>query len=118
MCQRFAGHPVSARAGCVGYGKISVGPPYFNSVFIPLTAPLLRLIGIGTLSRWKRDTFENLWPKLRLPLLASAIFGVLFPLVAMDYFDGMAALECSWLPGLFWSAPRGISKSLRTWIVW
>ena len=29
----------------LGVGKISVGPPYFNSVFIPLTAPLAALVG-------------------------------------------------------------------------
>ena len=34
----------------LGLGKISVGPPYFNSVFIPLTVPLAVLMGIGTLA--------------------------------------------------------------------
>ncbi|MGB5768014.1 MAG: heme lyase CcmF/NrfE family subunit, partial [Arenicellales bacterium] len=37
----------------LGMGKISVGPPYFNSVFIPLMAPLVVLMGIGPLLRWK-----------------------------------------------------------------
>ena len=36
-------------------GKISVGPPYFNGVFIPLTAPLAAAVGVGALARWKRD---------------------------------------------------------------
>ncbi|MBI5706381.1 MAG: hypothetical protein HZC36_05265, partial [Armatimonadetes bacterium] len=36
-------------------GKISVGPPYFASVFVPLTLPLAVLIGIGPLTRWKQD---------------------------------------------------------------
>ena len=43
----------------LGLGKISVGPPYFNSVFIPLTAPLAMLVGVGALARWKRDSFRE-----------------------------------------------------------
>jgi len=34
----------------MGLGKISVGPPYFNAVFVPLMAPALFLMGIG---RWR-----------------------------------------------------------------
>ncbi|CAI8038410.1 Cytochrome c-type biogenesis protein CcmF [Geodia barretti] len=44
----------------LGLGKVSVGPPYFNSVFIPLTLPLAALAGIGALTRWKRDQFSRL----------------------------------------------------------
>ena len=36
-------------------GKISVGPPYFNSVFIPLMAPIALIIGIGPIIRWKHE---------------------------------------------------------------
>ncbi|HSC46646.1 MAG TPA: heme lyase CcmF/NrfE family subunit, partial [Gammaproteobacteria bacterium] len=36
-----------------GLGQISVGPPYFNSVFIPVMLPFLILIGIGPYVRWK-----------------------------------------------------------------
>ena len=38
----------------LGMGKISVGPPYFNAVFIPLTAPLAILVGVGSLLRWRK----------------------------------------------------------------
>ncbi len=34
-------------------GRLSVGPPYFNSVFIPVMLPFLVLIGIGPYVRWK-----------------------------------------------------------------
>ena len=37
----------------LGLGKISVGPPYFDAVFVPLMAPVLFLMGIGPLARWK-----------------------------------------------------------------
>ena len=38
----------------LGLGKISVGPPYFETVFVPLMAPALFLMGVGPLARWKQ----------------------------------------------------------------
>jgi cytochrome c-type biogenesis protein CcmF len=40
-------------ADVMGWGKISVGPPYFNSFFAPLTLVLALLMGIGALVQWK-----------------------------------------------------------------
>jgi cytochrome c-type biogenesis protein CcmF len=75
----------------LGLGKISVGPPYFNAVFIPLTAPLAVLVGIGALARWKRDTFANLWPKLRLAAIAALVIGLAYPVVLTPEFVWQAA---------------------------
>ena len=50
-------------------GKISVGPPYFNSVFVPLMLPLAALLGFAPLARWKRDEWRRLLAKVRLPFL-------------------------------------------------
>jgi cytochrome c-type biogenesis protein CcmF len=72
-------------------GKISVGPPYFNAVFIPLTAPLAVLVGIGMLARWKRDTFANLWPKLRVVAILSLVLGLAYPVVLTPQFMWQAA---------------------------
>ena len=38
----------------LGLGKLSVGPPYFNAVFVPIMVPLLFLMGVGPLARWKQ----------------------------------------------------------------
>ena len=62
-------------------GKISVGPPYFNSVFIPLAAPLALLAGIGAMARWKRDTIKRLFSILWIPLAVSFLLGTLWPLI-------------------------------------
>ena len=40
-------------------GKISVGPPYFDSVFGPLMVPVVFLMGIGPLIRWKDDSIVD-----------------------------------------------------------
>ena len=49
----------------LGLGKISVGPPYFNAVFVPLMAPLLVLVGLGQEAHWKRDRLARLARPLR-----------------------------------------------------
>ena len=46
-------------------GKISVGPPYFDTVFVPLMAPLVFLMGVGTLARWKHAELPDLAKRLR-----------------------------------------------------
>jgi cytochrome c-type biogenesis protein CcmF len=38
----------------VGGGKVSVGPPFFNAVFIPLMVPLVAAMAVGPLLAWKR----------------------------------------------------------------
>lgn len=49
----------------LGLGKISVGPPYFDTVFLPLMAPVLFLLGIGPLARWKQAELPALAKRLR-----------------------------------------------------
>ncbi|MBM3580340.1 MAG: heme lyase CcmF/NrfE family subunit [Alphaproteobacteria bacterium] len=38
----------------IGAGKISVGPPFFNAVFIPLAAPMIAVMAVGPFLGWKR----------------------------------------------------------------
>ncbi len=49
----------------LGMGKISVGPPYFETVFVPLMAPLVFLIGVGPMARWRRAELPDLVTRLR-----------------------------------------------------
>jgi len=72
-------------------GKISVGPPYFNSVFLPLTAPLAVLVGIGALARWKSDRQDRLWSKLRLAAIVAVVLGIAYPLLFTPQFMWQAA---------------------------
>ena len=41
-------------------GKISVGPPYFEAVFVPLMAPAVFLMGVGPVARWRNAPVPNL----------------------------------------------------------
>ena len=66
----------------LGMGKISVGPPYFNAVFVPLIAPILFLVGVGPLARWKQADLPDMAKRLRVALLVSIATGVLLPFTA------------------------------------
>jgi len=76
----------------LGAGKISVGPPYFNSVFIPLTIPLAIFVGVGALARWKEDSAARLARKLALTLVVSLTAGFGLTLLLAPRFSWGAAL--------------------------
>ncbi|MFO1271924.1 MAG: heme lyase CcmF/NrfE family subunit [Rubrivivax sp.] len=59
-------------------GKISVGPPYFDTVFGLLMVPLVLVMGLGPLTRWKQDEPGVLVRRIRfaLPLALAAALGV------------------------------------------
>jgi cytochrome c-type biogenesis protein CcmF len=65
----------------LGLGKISVGAPYFAAVFVPLMLPLVFLIGVGPLARWKQSRVGELAHRLRFVLLAGLAVGLVVPLV-------------------------------------
>jgi cytochrome c-type biogenesis protein CcmF len=65
----------------LGLGKISVGAPYFATVFVPLMLPLIFLIGVGPLARWRQSRIAELAYHLRYVLLAGVGLGVLVPLI-------------------------------------
>ncbi|WP_411728225.1 heme lyase CcmF/NrfE family subunit [Methyloglobulus sp.] len=75
----------------LGLGKISVGPPYFNAVFIPLMAPLAIAVGGGMLLRWKRDSLGELASRVRWMIMVCVIGGMLLPLL-MPFYSWAAAL--------------------------
>ncbi len=49
----------------LGMGKISVGPPYFDAVFLPLMVPTLFMMGVGPLARWKETSVPDLASRLK-----------------------------------------------------
>ncbi len=83
-------------------GKISVGPPYFNSVFIPLMIVLSLALGIGPSARWKRTSVSYLVRKLGAVFAASALIGVALPLLVSGAFKWQIALGSAlalWIVG-------------------
>ena len=84
----------------VGGGKISVGPPYFETVFVPLMAPALFLMGVAPLARWKRASVPELAVLLRWALGVSLAAGLLLPFAFGQ-----------------WHALVGFGLALAAWIV-
>ena len=82
-------------------GKISVGPPFFEAVFVPLMAPALFLIGVGPLARWKKAQLPELAVRLRWAFGVSVVVALALPLLmgrwsALVSFGLMLAL---WIAG-------------------
>ena len=81
-------------------GKLSVGPPYFNTVFVPLMAPAMFLIGVGPIARWKQAKLPELAVRLKWAFAISLIMAVVLPFV---------------IGGWKWRASLGLL--LAVWIV-
>lgn len=60
-------------------GKVSVGPPYFNAIFLPLTAPLAVLVGLASVVGWKRGRIADVVRQLRWPLLVAIVGAIALP---------------------------------------
>jgi cytochrome c-type biogenesis protein CcmF len=60
----------------LGMGKISVGPPYFDTVFVPLMLPLLILTGFGPMVRWKEASVGEVMRSLRVAAAVALIAGL------------------------------------------
>jgi cytochrome c-type biogenesis protein CcmF len=57
-------------------GKLSVGAPYFNAVFVPLMVPVVFLMVPGGIAHWREARWSQLGRDLRLPALAAVVAGV------------------------------------------
>lgn len=78
----------------LGLGKISVGPPYFNAVFLPLIAPLGVLVGISAVVPWKRGRWKEGLPRLRWAALAAGLGAAILPFAIEGRSSIVAAAGC------------------------
>ena len=60
-------------------GKISVGPPYFEAVFVPLMTPLVFLMGIGPIAAWRKASLPALWTRLKWAAAVAVVTAILLP---------------------------------------
>jgi cytochrome c-type biogenesis protein CcmF len=78
-----------------GLGKISVGPPYFNLMFLVPVFPLVALIGIGMHAGWRAMPADALIRRLRFPALAAVVLGVAVPFVFFETASVLTVLAVS-----------------------
>lgn len=105
----------------LGLGKLSVGPPYFNSVFVPIMLPLLFLMAVGPLARWKHADARDMAQRLTLAAVIAVLAGIALPfligawsplvalglllavwIVASSAFQIRERLKSGWPPRAYW----------------
>ena len=87
-------------ADALGLGKVSVGPPYFGTLFVVLMAPLVALLPFGPLVNWQRDQASR-----RLAMLAPwAGLAVLLGVVAYFMAPQGALKTAAGVTGAAWVA--------------
>ncbi|WP_455948022.1 heme lyase CcmF/NrfE family subunit [Lelliottia jeotgali] len=100
-------------ADALGLGKVSVGPPYFGTLFVVLMAPLVALLPFGPLVNWQRDQASRrlamLAPWAGLALLLGVIAYFMAPQGALKTAAGVTG--AAWVAfgtGRFvWTRLRG-----------
>ncbi|MFN4324526.1 MAG: heme lyase CcmF/NrfE family subunit [Azonexus sp.] len=90
----------------LGVGKISVGPPYFNAVFVPVMTPILFLIGVGPFARWKEASIPDIARAVKWALAVGALVAIALPLL-YGQWHAMTAL------GLFFAAWIAVTALLN-----
>jgi len=82
----------------LGLGKISVGPAYFEQVFVPLMAPAVLLMGAAPLARWRHGELPDVTRRLRWAAVASAVIAVVLLLVLRNAsaLTGLGLLLATW----------------------
>ena len=63
----------------LGLGKLSVGEPYFNAIFVPLTILLLILMSVGIYSGW----YKTNWQYLKIKLIKTVIISFLLTILIL-----------------------------------
>ncbi|TXG87300.1 MAG: heme lyase CcmF/NrfE family subunit [Rhodocyclaceae bacterium] len=83
----------------LGLGKISVGPPYFDAVFVPLMVPVLFLVGVGPFARWKEASITELARALRWAFVAAAIVAIVMPFLYGSWkpLTALGLLLAAWI---------------------
>lgn len=71
----------------LGSGKISVGPPYFNALFVPIMSLLALSMGISGAARWRQTSIAGLKKQLFVPAIISLVVGLVFPFIYGDGFN-------------------------------
>jgi cytochrome c-type biogenesis protein CcmF len=96
-----------------GGGKVSVGPPYFNAVFVPLMVLLIMALGLGLLAKWKNIEVFELQQLIRSPLLLALVLGVAFPFAYAGEFNWATALAAALMVWLLAASYRDLSRRVR-----
>lgn len=83
----------------LGLGSVSIGAPFFNTLFAWLMVPFAFLLGIGPLIRWKRDNLLKLIKPMLISGVIALLFGALIVQLTTEHFSSMAFM--GWVMALW-----------------
>jgi len=104
----------------LGGAKLSVGPPYFNLVFVPLMAPAMFLMGVGPIARWKKASLPDIVTRLRWAFVISVLSAIVLPFVlgGFKWLVSLGLLLATWILSTIlvnlWERVRVTSGQLST----
>ncbi|MEY0133071.1 heme lyase CcmF/NrfE family subunit [Providencia rettgeri] len=101
----------------IGLGTISIGEPFFNTMFIALMVPFALLLGIGPLVRWGRDRPAAIKKLLIIATVLTVILSFALPLLMEDRVEALTVvglMMACWIAILAFAEMRvRISKKIK-----
>ncbi len=91
---------------------ISIGPPYFNAIFVPLMALLALVLGVGPISRWKKTSGRHLFTQLLWVGVISLGLGIVLPLAITLEFGFGPTITIALALWILLSAVRDIKNKV------
>lgn len=93
-------------------GKISVGPPYFESMFLVPMLPMVFLLAPGMHSAWKKASFESTKKLLLILLAVAAVLAIAVP---VTFYGWNSVMTCVGLLAAFWVAGSALVEPISRW---
>jgi cytochrome c-type biogenesis protein CcmF len=98
----------------LGLGKISVGTPWFDAMFLVPTLPLAALLGVGMHSIWKTMSGARLVQRLIWPAGIAVALGVTLPLLAYGKTSPLTAIATVIA---LWVCVAALLDPIRWWVL-
>jgi cytochrome c-type biogenesis protein CcmF len=77
--------------------KITVGPPYYNLMFVILTLPLMVFMGVGPMLKWRTDTLSRLKPVMAKMAIFALVIAVLTAIWGRNVYGVLGMAAAAWL---------------------
>ena len=98
------------------WGSISVGAPYFNTLFMPLALLLMSVMGIATVLRWKNASSRAIVKKLwLLPVAMLLALGLIYHTISQHHVFQVEVLPAVFITLAIWLILTHIPYSQRMW---
>ncbi|MDZ7643587.1 MAG: cytochrome c-type biogenesis CcmF C-terminal domain-containing protein [Woeseiaceae bacterium] len=94
------------------WGKISIGPPWFEIAFAIPMVPLVYLVGVGMHTAWRQQPWRALARQLRVPALVAIVAGLAVPAL---FYGRMGLLLVTGCIAGFWLLAVALVQPVRSW---